>query len=615
MVRYFGKITGVTFAPSAHTYNETTCMSRPAKLWILVVLSLVCLQVAASIILRGFALVAISDITQFALMVSGALALWPRVKASHGRARIFWALMMFGVGLWMVYQGCWCYFEVVLRREVPDLFAPDALLFLHLVPMIAALAMQPDREQDQWQSRVGSLDFLMLAIWWIYLYLISLIPWLYVRPDPTIYQHNLNIVYLVEKLALLGGLALLWSRSSGYWNRVYAQWFGCTLVYGFSSYLANWAIERGVYYTGCIYDIPLAASIAWVSWIGLRSVPQAEEPAPVRSGEGYGVWVARLGMMGVLSLPLFAAWSVFNTEAPHPVRRFRVVVSLGTMLVLGVLVFCKQHMLDRQLLRLLRTTQEALDDLQHLQAQLIQAEKLASLGQLVGGAAHELNNPLTAILGYAELLGCTSLNDEQRPWLQKIEQQVRRIRTLVSSLLSFAAQVPAEKVPLDINALVQTAVKLYPPQLHGAAIQVRTDLAGDLPRVLADSNQLLQVCLHITNNALHAMAENGGVLDVSTRAKDRTVVIEFSDRGPGVQDPTRVFDPFYTTRPVGQGAGLGLSVCYGIIREHKGQIVCENRPQGGATFRIELPTILKAAPPVLEASLSSQPERDKAATQ
>ena len=128
----------------------------------------------------------------------------------------------------------------------------------------------------------------------------------------------------------------------------------------------------------------------------------------MRSGEGYGVWVARLGMVGVLSLPLFAAWSVFNTEAPHPVRRFRVVVSLGTMLVLGVLVFCKQHMLDRELLRLLKTTREALDDLQHLQAQLIQAEKLASLGQLVGGAAHELNNPLTAILGYAELLG--SLN-------------------------------------------------------------------------------------------------------------------------------------------------------------------------------------------------------------
>jgi len=236
-------------------------MSRRSKLWILTVLGLVLLQVAVSISLRGFALVVISDLTQFVLLFSGVLALWPRVKGSRGRSRIFWALMMFGVCLWMTYQACWCYFEVFLRQEVPSLFAPDALLFLHLVPMIAALAMQPDREQDRWTIRVSSLDFLILAIWWIYLYVISLPPWYYVHPDPVIYQHNLNIVYLVEKLALLGGLALLWSRSSGYWQRVYANWFGCTVAYGFSSYLANWAIERGVYFTGSMYDIPLAASI------------------------------------------------------------------------------------------------------------------------------------------------------------------------------------------------------------------------------------------------------------------------------------------------------------------------------------------------------------------
>ncbi len=585
-------------------------MSPRSKLWMLVVVCLVCLQVAASIMLRGFALVAISDLTQLALLFSGVWAMWPRVQTSLGRARIFWMLMMLGVVLWLIYQGSWCYFEVLLRREVPNLFAPDALLFLHLVPMIGALAMQPDVAQDQRKSRVGSLDFLMLLIWWLYLYLICLLPWFYVHPDPVIYQHNLNVVYLVEKLALLAGLIQLWSRSSGYWSRVYAHWLGCTAAYGLSSYLANWAIERGVYFTGSMYDIPLAASMAWLTWIGLRSVPPAHEPAPMRSGEGYGVWVARLGMLAVLSLPLFAVWSVFGGATPQPVRTFRLVVTLATTLVLGVLVFWKQHMLDRELLRLLQASQEAFQDLQRLQAQLVQAEKLAALGQLVGGAAHELNNPLTAMLGYSELLAATVLSSEQRSWLQKIEQQIRRTRSLVSSLLSFAMQAPGEKAPLDINALVQTAVKLYPPQLHGAAIEVRTTLASNLPRVLADSNQLLQVCLHITNNALHAMAENGGVLDVSTRAKDDAIVIEFSDRGPGVKDPKRVFDPFYTTRPVGQGAGLGLSVCYGIIQEHKGRIVCENRPQGGATFRIELPALEPQTSP-----LSPQPERKPAAAQ
>jgi two-component system, NtrC family, sensor kinase len=173
--------------------------------------------------------------------------------------------------------------------------------------------------------------------------------------------------------------------------------------------------------------------------------------------------------------------------------------------------------------------------------------------------------------------------------MQKIEQQVRRTRTLVSSLLSFAKQVPAEKTLVDINALVQTAVKLCLPQSRGPNVQVRTDFTRELPRVLGDSNQLLQVCLHITNNALLALNETGGTLTVTAGVQDDLVVLEFSDDGPGMQEPDRVFDPFYTTRPVGQGPGLGLSVCYGIIQEHNGKIACQNRPEGGAIFRIELP--------------------------
>jgi two-component system NtrC family sensor kinase len=265
------------------------------------------------------------------------------------------------------------------------------------------------------------------------------------------------------------------------------------------------------------------------------------------------------------------------------------------MLVMGTLVFFKQHLLDRELLRLLNASQESFDNLRRVQAQLVQSEKLASLGQLVGGAAHELNNPLAAMLGYSDLLAATQLSGEQRTLMQKIEQQVRRTRTLVSSLLSFAKQVPAEKTLVDINALVQTAVKLCLPQARGPNVQVHTNFAGELPRVLGDSNQLLQVCLHITNNALHALAETGGALTVSSRLQDTSVVLEFSDTGPGMQEPDRVFDPFYTTRPVGQGPGLGLSVCYGIIQEHNGKIAGHNRPEGGATFRIELPAVLDSA--------------------
>lgn len=565
-------------------------MSRPLKLWILAVSSLLCVQAIASLTLSpGFALVALSDVVQLLLLLSGTLALLPVSFASRGRTRMFWALMALGLAFWLTYQVLWCYFEVVLRQEVPTPFAGDVVIFLHLVPMTAALAMQPHVRQDERASRLGSLDFALLLIWWLYLYVITVIPWQYVHQDATLYEHNLNIVYLIEKAALLAGLAMLWYRSEGTWKTIYANWVACTLTYGLSSYWANWAIEKHVYFSGSVYDVPISASMAWITWIGLSALRLSPRQEPVHDSNGHGVWVARLGMITTFSLPLFAAWSLFDVATPREVRTFRLIVTLGSMLVLGTMVFVKQHLLDRELLRLLKTSEDSFENLRRLQAQLVQSEKLASLGQLVGGAAHELNNPLTAMLGYSELLSSTPLNSEQRSLTQKIDQQVRRTRTLVSSLLSFAKQVPGEKTMLDINAMVQTAVKLYPPQLRNAHIQVRTHLAGDLPRILGDSNQLLQVCLHITNNALHAMEEKGGTLNVSTRAEGGHVVIEFADSGPGMQDPSRVFDPFYTTRPVGQGAGLGLSVCYGIVQEHKGKICCQNRPEGGAIFRIELP--------------------------
>ncbi|MGA7379843.1 MAG: HAMP domain-containing sensor histidine kinase [Terriglobales bacterium] len=569
-------------------------MSRRSKLWIFTASGLLCAQAAASLVLpQGFVLIALSDLTQLLLLLSGTMALLLVAWSSHGRARMFWAMMTMGLAFWLAYQGLWCYFEVFLRRDVPTPFAGDVVIFLHLVPMTAALAMQPQVEQDSRTTRLGSLDFAMLLVWWLYLYVVTVIPWQYVYGDDTRYQHNLNILYLIEKIVFLGGLAVLWARSGHSWRTIYASWFGCTLTYSLSSYLANWAIERRVYFSGSVYDVPLAASMAWVTWIGLEALESAPQQKPSGSSNGHGVWVARLGMITVSSLPLLAAWSVFDVTTPQRVRMFRLFVTLASMLALGSMVFLKQHLLDRELLHLLGASQQSFHDLRRVQAQLVQSEKLASLGQLVGGAAHELNNPLTAMLGYSELLTATPLNGEQRTLAQKIEHQIRRTRTLVSSLLSFAKQVPADKTSLDINAMVQTAVKLYPPQLRTANVQVHTDLASDLPRVLGDSNQLLQVCLHITNNALHAMAETGGSLTVSTRASNGMVVIEFVDNGPGLQEPDRVFDPFYTTRPVGQGAGLGLSVCYGIIQEHQGTILCQNRPEGGAGFRIELPVVTR----------------------
>src|SRR5579872_5760460 len=571
-------------------------MSRPLKLWIAAVVGLVCAQATASLFLRqSFTLIAISDITQFILLLAGTVSLLPSVLASRGRTRLFWALMVLGMTFWTSYQGLWMYFEVLLRKDFPNPFGGDVVLFLHLVPMTAVLDMQPHLQPNDRTTRLGTLDFALLLVWWLYLYLFAVIPWQYVLPQEAAYNHNLNTLYLTEKMVFLVGVGMLWLRSRGSWRIIYANWFAASLTYSFSSYFANWAFARKMYYSGSLYDLPLAISMAWITVLGIFAANSSAKQQPARAVGSYGVWVARLGMVAIFSLPLFAAWSLFNGEMPPSVRTFRLVLTLTSMLVMGGMVFFKQHVLDCELLRLLNDSQESFVNLKRVQAQLVQSEKLASLGQLVGGAAHESNNPLTAMMGYADLLSATELGSEQRLLMQKIEQQVRRTRTLVSSLLSFAKQVPAEKTLVAINALVQTAVKLCLPQSRGPNVQVRTNFAKELPRVLGDSNQLLQVCLHITNNALHALTENGGTLTVTARLQDASVLLEFSDDGPGMQDPERVFDPFYTTRPIGQGPGLGLSVCYGIIQEHNGKISCQNRPEGGAIFRIELPAVLDTA--------------------
>ena len=572
-------------------------MSERLQRWALVLVCLVVAQIGASLLLHThrFALAAVSDLVQCALLFCASYSCIANVPRTAQRSRLFWLLMSLGIVSWLSYQVLWTYIEVVQKSEVPGMFAGDAILFLHFVPMMAAIALQPNVRTDDREIRIGSLDFAVLLSWWLYLYFYSIVPWQYVHVNEAAYGQNLNLAYLAEKIAFLSGVALLWSRSSGAWKNMYAHWFGACALYSFSSYLANWALDRNAYYSGSIYDVPLVVSMAWMAVPGLLALKAPTEQVAPKKSAFRGVWAARLGMIAVFSLPFFAYVSIFDSSAPADVCRFRLVLTLTSILLMGGLVFLKQHLLDIELIQLLRTSRKSFLDLQTLQAQLVQSEKLASLGNLVGGAAHELNNPLTAMLGYSDLLTATDLSQQQRALAEKISHQAKRIRSMVASLLSFARQSPSAKSPLDVNQLLEKAVKVSHSHLRTANVQYRIDPAEVVPPVLADSNQLLQVFSHIINNAANAMeGKNDGLLVISTRAFAGTVTIEFSDNGTGMENPAKVFDPFYTTRPVGQGMGLGLSMCYGIVQEHGGKITCSNREDGGATFLIDLPASAEA---------------------
>jgi len=366
---------------------------------------------------------------------------------------------------------------------------------------------------------------------------------------------------------------------------------------------------RGTYSRGSLYDLPLLISFLWLATGGVFAYQNREEaakfplrPASERSAgnnsAGETRWPSRLARLALLSLPLIGFWSVLVSRVPTAVHEFRILVTLGAVLPLGLLAFLRHELVDHERIRLLRASQDSLDNLKRLQMQFVQSEKLASIGQLVGGAAHEINNPLTAILGYSELLADdSSAGEKARGLAEKIREQAQRTKTLVNNLLSFARQVPSEqRTPVDINAIVNTSAQFRRFDLRDKNIRIEVQAGPAIPEVRADMNQLLQVFSNIINNAVYAMQESGGTLTVRTLLEKDNVVILFSDTGPGMRNPHLVFDPFYTTKPVGKGTGLGLSICYGLIRDQGGQISCYNRPEGGATFRIELPAVPAAFP-------------------
>jgi two-component system NtrC family sensor kinase len=242
--------------------------------------------------------------------------------------------------------------------------------------------------------------------------------------------------------------------------------------------------------------------------------------------------------------------------------------------------------------RLYEETCRAYEDLRKTQEQLLQSEKMSAVGQLIAGVAHELNNPLTAILGYAQLLESEGLDERATDFVRKLFKQAQRTHRVVQNLLSFARQRTPQKQEVDIRKIVDETLALRDYDFKVNNILVERNTASDIPSVTADPHQLEQVFLNIINNAVDAILEGGkgGRLKVRIQNSDGQVRVEFLDSGVGIKDPNRIFDPFYTTKTVGKGTGLGLSICYGIIKEHGGDITAHNRAEGGAAVEVRLPS-------------------------
>jgi PAS domain S-box-containing protein len=235
------------------------------------------------------------------------------------------------------------------------------------------------------------------------------------------------------------------------------------------------------------------------------------------------------------------------------------------------------------------------EERQQLEKKAQFASRLASVGEMASGIAHEINNPLTGVIGYAQLLLQEDLPENVRKDLETINDGAKRVANVIHRLLAFARQSEPQRTYVNVNEVVATTLELRGYHLQTSNIEVRTELTPDLPLTIADAGQLQQVFLNLIVNAETEMklARGSGKLTVKTEQVDDVIRVSFRDDGPGIAEENleRIFEPFFTTRQVGQGTGLGLSVCYGIVSQHGGRIYAESKLGKGAIFIVELPML------------------------
>jgi len=340
---------------------------------------------------------ALGDVIPLLVIMAVSLTSARNAFDSRGHTRLFWSLMTAGMAMWCFNQACWVWFEVVIRKPLPDPFQGDIVLFLHVVPIMAAVSIRPHESEEREGLLPSALNVIILLVWWVVVYAFFVFPEEYIVTNVAVYNPRWDLLYFVEGMMLIAVSALGFFTSSGSWRELYRNIFFASALYTFSSDGINAAIARGTYKTGGIYDVPfLAATLGflWVAIAGRRCLRDIQMmPSITRASRPIAPELAKLAL---LSLPIMGYWALFVSNQQPYLRQVRFAVAMGGVAILAFVVFLKQHLLDQRLLQLLNHSRKGFDNLQRLQGRVVQQAKLASLGELVALAAGELEYPLSA---------------------------------------------------------------------------------------------------------------------------------------------------------------------------------------------------------------------------
>ena len=330
----------------------------------------------------------------------------------------------------------WSFYEVLLMKPASNPLIGDGFFFLMPALMLAALAFRPHSESAASDLRFRRIDFAFLLLWWLCLYCYFVVPWLTVVNNFASYNRANYFLVLAEQSTVVLVLLVLWRRTTGPWRSFYGHACLGNVVFAFANLIQGLALAAGKYYSGSIYDVPASLGGLWIIYafaVGSNLQPSSES-APA-DPDRQGLWTARLGMIAIIALPVLAIYGYLEDSVPGVVITFRLRLILGAMFFLGALGFLRLYVLERELQRLVSLTQSSYESLKTVQERIALSQKLAALGRLASGAAHEINNPLTAIFGYSGLLADNaSLSPQERGLAHEIQQQVRRAQSAVSSM-------------------------------------------------------------------------------------------------------------------------------------------------------------------------------------
>lgn len=321
------------------------------KLWIGATIAVTALLAAACLLLpHGLAQVAASDVISALLMFSALLAFARNHRFSTRRLRGFWILQGVGWTLWLADQGVWTTFDLILKKKMPAMHPADALLFLATAPMLAGLLLRPHREPTERSARLGVLDFVLLNLWWLYIYISFVVCWQYVWPNEAAYNRNFDLLSAGGNLLFAAVLAIFWRSAAGRWRLFYATFLVAEIFYGVTFFVLNRAIELNLYFTGSWYDIPYAASFAMLTTVAILG-EGLESDVDKAGDDSYYSGMANVAMLAVLSLPLIALYALLDRSLPDKVSHFRVLVTLATMFLMAMILFIKHYRLNRELRR------------------------------------------------------------------------------------------------------------------------------------------------------------------------------------------------------------------------------------------------------------------------